>query len=922
MRLPDAPQWAVGNVFYTVYSLRLIILTFALALGFNASAAGPSPRGQETYTKQVLPLLQQFCYDCHGDGAKKGKFALDEHKDYTSMLADQKYWDHVRQMLYTHVMPPTGKDSPTLEQRDLLVKWLDDSVFYYDPAKPDPGHVTMRRLNRAEYDNTIRDTLLLYDQETSAEFPADDAGYGFDNIGDVLTLSPIHLEKYMRAARKLSALATKITAPERASIEVGASKFDHPDQVKLDGDDGVLWLFSEAKSQAGFKVPADGVYRVSFFVAEQKAGPDHAKVKLTLDKTDLGTHEVTKEFKKAKMTWQKIESELPLTQGYHRISLAFVNDFSDSGKDRNVALDKVDVSGPYGLSSPSVSGFLKWLVPDASLGTPAVELSGEDFLPGNAGEDGGRDTGAYYLASNGFAHHPLEVAKAGKYRFTFKLGALQAGNEDVKFQIKLNDRTLLNSRVTKKNQAPEWFTFETEVAPGRFDLQLWFLNDFYDEATKADRNFWIHEAKVSGPIGGKAGLDASQMPAIVAKMGERLFRRPLRAEEQAQWVGIAQQASATGADAMETINLVLEGMLVSPAFLFHSQPQPAGQPLGDTVLIDEYSLATRLSYFLWSAPPDEPLLALAKKGELRQKLPETLRTMIGDWRGTAFTKNFAGQWLQLRDTDLINPNKRLVPEFQGGSIANAFRKETSMFFEHILKGNRSVIEFLNADYTFADHKLGKFYGLAKAPKGKEFEKVSLAGTPRGGVLTQGSVLAITSNPTRTSIVKRGKFILENILGTPPPPVPGDVPPLDEKAAFFGHQTLRQQFEAHRKDAGCAGCHAFLDPMGFAMENYDLVGRWRDQDHKQPVDAAGQLVRGQKFKDLSELRELLVRDMKHDFVRCLAENLLTYALGRGPIYADRAAIAEIVRRTEASGYKFQDMILAVCESVPFQRMRKE
>jgi hypothetical protein len=670
-------------------------------------------------------------------------------------------------------------------------------------------------------------------------------------------------------------------------------------------------------------VPTDGVYRISFFVAEQVAGPEHAKVTLKLDNTDLGTHEVTKEFKKAKMAWQKIESELTLKQGYHKLSLAFLNDFSEGQKDRNVALDKVDVSGPYGLSSPKVSGFLKWLMPEAQLGLPSVELSGEDFLPGDAGGNGGRDTGAYFLSSNGFTHHPLEVANAGKYRFTFKMGALQAGAENVKFQVKLNDRVLLDSQVTKKNQAPEWFTFDTEVAPGRFDLQVWFLNDFYEEKTKADRNLWLHVAKVSGPLSNKTSLVGSQMPDIVARMGARLFRRPLRPEEQAQWTTLAQQSGKAGADQIETLGMVLEGMLMSPAFLFHSQPQPAGEPLGNSVLIDEYTLASRLAYFLWSAPPDDKLLELAKKGTLRQQLPQTLHYMINDWRAVALTTNFAGQWLQLRDTDLINPNKRLVPEFQdGGSLAASFRRETSMFFNHILTQNRSIIEFLNADYTFANNKLAKFYGIATPPKGKEFEKVSLAGTPRGGVLTQGSVLAITSNPTRTSIVKRGKFILENILGTPPPPVPGDVPPLNEKEAVFGHQTLRQQFEAHRKDAGCAGCHAFLDPMGFAMENYDLVGRWRDQDHQQPVDAAGQLVRGPKFQNLSELRELLVRDMKGDFVRCLAENLLTYALGRSPIYADRPAIAEIVRKTEGSGYKFQDMIQAVCESVPFQRMRTE
>ena len=300
--------------------------------------------------------------------------------------------------------------------------------------------------------------------------------------------------------------------------------------------------------------------------------------------------------------------------------------------------------------------------------------------------------------------------------------------------------------------------------------------------------------------------------------------------------------------------------------------------------------------------------------------------MIVDWRGKAFVDGFAGQWLLLRDVDLIAPSNRLFPEFQGG-IAGSMKRETEMLFNHILQENRSVIEFLNADYTFVNRKLADFYQLPDRDKLKNkdkyhFEKVSLQGTPRAGILTHGSVLATTSNPTRTNIVRRGKFILENILGTPPPPAPGGVPPLDEKEARFGHLTLRQQFEAHRKDMGCAGCHALLDPIGFALENYDAVGRWRDQDHKQPVDSTGHLIRGQQFKNAQELREIIVRDMKGDFVRCLSENLLTYSLGRGLEYADRPAVKEIVRRAEAGGYKFHDIILAVTESVPFQRMRLE
>lgn len=292
--------------------------------------------------------------------------------------------------------------------------------------------------------------------------------------------------------------------------------------------------------------------------------------------------------------------------------------------------------------------------------------------------------------------------------------------------------------------------------------------------------------------------------------------------------------------------------------------------------------------------------------------------MLGDWRAAALTEDFAGQWLQLRDMDIVSPDTRQFPEWKGG-LAFSMKKESQLFFDHILRENRSVIEFLNADYSFLDGKLAQWYGV-EGVKGDKFQKVSLSGTPRGGILTQGSILTLTSGQTRTSPVKRGKYLLENILGTPPPPAPGGVPPLDEAKVRRSNMTLREQFAEHRSNISCAGCHAFLDPLGFAFENYDAIGRWRDQEKKHPIDASGELVRGQKFKDLAELRTILARDMADDFARNLAENLLTYGLGRGLMHSDKPAVKEILTKAKPGGYKFQDLILAVCESVPFQKMR--
>jgi hypothetical protein len=392
------------------------------------------------------------------------------------------------------------------------------------------------------------------------------------------------------------------------------------------------------------------------------------------------------------------------------------------------------------------------------------------------------------------------------------------------------------------------------------------------------------------------------------------------AEEKTKWSAFASLAMKEGEPPLGSLRYVLEGMLASPAFLFRTSARHAGQVQNGIADLDEYSLASRLSYFIWSSAPDERLLELAAKNQLRQNLASELRRMLADWRAYALTENFAGQWLQLRDMDIVSPDSRRFPEWNG-RIAAAMKRETQTFFQHILNENRSILEFLNADYSFMDKRLAQYYGI-QGPGGDKFEKVSLQGTPRGGILTHGSILTLTSEQTRTSPVKRGKYLLENILGTPPPPAPGGVPPLDEKEARSSKLTLREQLAEHRSNASCAGCHAFLDPIGFAFENYDAIGRYRTEEKKKPIDASGQLVRGQTFKDLAELRGILARDLADDFTRNLAENLLTYALGRGLGYSDKPAVQEIVRRTKAAGYPFQEMFLAVVESVPFQKMRVE
>jgi hypothetical protein len=902
--------------------LRLIF-PFALLTPILAPAADAlATRGQAAFDQKIKPLLEKYCYDCHSDGTDKGDFTLDEQTDYAAMRADFVLWDHVRQQLITHVMPPEKKDKPTLQERDDLVAWIDDSVFWFDPTKPDPGHVTARRLNRTEFNNTIRD-LLYVDTRPAKEFPPDDSGYGFDNIGDVLSLSPMLMEKYLRASQEVAADAFDVSTPEHADVELTAKKmWSH--KGKTDESDGVRWFHSEAEAMGKFTAPASGSYLVTVNVAATEAGNEPAKIALRVNGKDVSTYDVKTRWKDDKGPWQRITQTIQLNAGESRISVAFLNDHSDpmnpdaSKRDRNVALDKIDIQGPSGLLAPRGSKFLRWLIGDKPVGLPVLQLSGEDFDKGEG--DAGRDTGAMSLASSGYIKHGVEITEAGKYKFTLKVGAQQAGDEPAKTELRIAGKTVGTFSVTAKNQAPQWFHVETDLPTGNHELQVWFMNDFYDPATKQDRNLWIHQVKVEGPLGKSTGIQVAEVPALIERLGTRLFRRPIRDDEKAKWQAFADLAIKEGESPLGALRYTLEGMIVSPAFLFRISPQPTVAPKNGIADIDEYSLANRLSYFLWSSPPDDKLLQLAAKNELRKNLATEVNRMIGDYRGWALTEDFAGQWLQLRDMDIVSPDARRFPEWKGG-IAYAMKRESQTFFDHILRGNRSVIDFLNADYSFMDRKLANFYGI-QGVKSDKFEKVSLQGTTRGGILTHGSILTLTSEQTRTSPVKRGKYLLENILGTPPPPAPGGVPPLDEKKARFSDLTLREQLAEHRSNASCAGCHAFLDPLGFAFENYDAIGRFRAEEKKHPIDASGTLVRGQQFKDLTELRTILARDMADDFTRNLAENLLTYALGRGLGYSDKPAVHEIVRRTKISGYKLQDMILAICESVPFQKMRVE
>ena len=407
---------------------------------------------------------------------------------------------------------------------------------------------------------------------------------------------------------------------------------------------------------------------------------------------------------------------------------------------------------------------------------------------------------------------------------------------------------------------------------------------------------------------------------IVANLARHAYRRPVTKVEVAElekFVGIAE---AHGQSVHQGIQLALQAMLVSPNFLFRIEHDPNPTDPAAVHKISDVELASRLSYFLWSSMPDDDLLNLAEAGKLRGPgvLDAQVKRMLGDPRSSALADNFAAQWLETRNLDVVKPDPQKFPDWSP-ELRDAMRSETSLFFDYVLRQNRPMADFLDARYTFLNERLAKHYGI-EGVTGPEFRKVDLTTDQRGGVLSQAGVLTVSSYAQRTSVVIRGKYVLQEILGTPPDPPPPDVPPLDE-AAVGTSLSLRQQMESHRANPVCASCHSKMDPLGFSLENYDAIGKWRTLDGKFPIDASGTLPNGKTFSTPAEMRAALISELPQ-FARCVVEKLMMYALGRGIAPYDRREIDGIVGRLAAEGYPFQTAIYEIVRSAPFQMRRGE
>ncbi|HBE70379.1 MAG TPA: filamin [Planctomycetaceae bacterium] len=763
-------------------------MLLASSLGcLQAYAADPAERAQQLRL-EIQPLLEQHCFDCHSGEEADAGLALDHFDTPISFLKGRSVWKLALQKMQIGEMPPPEDSELSDADRNKLIGWINETIEDFECGlQPNPGHVTLRRLNAAEYQNTVRD-LLGINYSPAEDFPGDDVGYGFDNIGDVLTLPPILMEKYLVAAEKISRYVIK--SPPTA--EVYKSK-------------------------------------------------------------------------------------------HNAASLETNDDSKSSG-------------GTLTLSNSKTIATLREQIP-----------------------------------------------RPGKYTVTITASGDQVGNEPCVMVVGLDDKVVQQVKVPNERGRPGQFSVVMRMRAGSRKIQFGFANDFYRKAeggqAQQDRNLAVHHIEITEQKSGKQRVPASELspyhraiifdpprseseyPAktrkILLRLASRAFRRPVADEDLDRLVKLAEEVQEDGSFE-ESIQVALQAILISPQFLFRVEPPRQPAAFSEFRDLDEFELASRLSYFLWSSMPDDELFRIGTDPNRSLRDPvvlrQQIRRMVADNRSNEFVKNFASQWLTLRRLDGFSPDEREFPQWNK-RVETLAKFETLKFFHAVMREDMSVLRLLDAEFTYLNEELADFYGI-DGVQGTKFVRVPLGGTARAGLLTQASVLAVTSNPTRTSPVQRGKWILENLLDSPPPPAPAGVPELAEKGPLVG--SLREQLEQHRADPACAGCHKLMDPLGFALENFDAIGRYREMENGQPIDARGELPDGTSVMGAQQLRAVLVAQHKEQFVECLATKMLTYALGRGLEYYDKCAVDKILATLKQDDYRFSTLIFEIVSSDPFQK----
>ncbi len=766
-------------------------------------------------------LLNQYCFACHNSKAKVGGLVLDT-ADLTNVLAQAEMWEKVIKKLRTGSMPPLGMPRPDRAKMDALASWLETSIDKAALAKPNPGRPALHRLNRAEYANSIRDLLAL-NIDAAEYLPADDASFGFDNVANVLGLSPALQERYISAAGKISRLAVgdPATAPIVATYRVRSdiSQNDHIEGLPFGTRGGVL---------IHHNFPLDGEYAF--------------KVKMLKSTVDLlfgGNSE---------------DETLELAVNGERVQILTVNP-----KKKTVPTDKV-----------AANGF------DAAAATKLSMTQPPDTLEARVFVKAGPQTVTAAFLKKSFG--PVEDLVQPLERSTFDP----------------SDPRGLPHVLSVSIAGP----FNAKGA---------------GDTPSRSRIFLCHPATA-----------AEELPCarkIISTLARRAYREPIGDADLETLLGFYQQGRNQG-NFENGIELALRRMLASPQFVFRFERDPKGVAADANYRIGDLELASRLSFFLWSSIPDDELIDLAIHGKLKNPvvLEQQVRRMLADPKSQAIVDNFAGQWLYLRNLRGVAPDLEEFPNFDD-NLRQAFKTETELFFGSIMHEDHNVLDLLNANYTFVNDRLARHYGIPNVD-GSQFRRVAIDQDARRGLLGQGSILTVTSVATRTSPVQRGKWLLENILGNPPNPPPAGVPPLKENAAGATKTTVRERMEQHRKDPACAGCHKVLDPLGFALDNFDAVGAWRVRgEDGAPIDASGVLGDGTKVSGAVDLRNALL-SRPNVFVGTMTTKLMTYALGRGVEYYDMPAIREIVHEAGRNDFRFSSLILGVVKSAPFQMRRSQ
>ena len=776
-------------------------LRFApLAAVVLAAACTPSP---EQLAERHAATIDRYCLDCHNEIDREAGLVL-ERIDLADTSANADTFEKIARKLRGRLMPPPGGPRPDERTVEEFVAYLETSLDVAAELNPTLGRMSIHRLNRSEYGNAVRD-LLAVEIDPAEYLPADDEGYGFDNIADILRVSPSLLEQYLAASSRVASLA--VGDPETPAVSTVYRV--PPDLAQAEHVEG-LPLGTRGGTLIRHNFPLDAEYDFSVFLVRNIVGY---------------------------MTGLEWPHELEITIDGERVFLAPVG-----GEEDNAMSD-----ANFSAAANAIDERLRTRI----------------FV-----EAGPRDVGVAFIRRNSAeTHEPLEL-------HTRDLD-LQNMNG-----LPIVDYVMIGGPYDA-------------VGPG--------------ETPSRDRIFSCM------PEVGEDELACAE--EILARIGRLAFRGPVTDASMASLLDF-WRAGREGGTFDSGIRNALRVILTSPEFLFREAPAPEGAAPGTIYALDDLALASRLSFFLWSSIPDDELLDLAEEGSLGD--PEVyaaqVARMLADPRAYAVVENFAGQWLFLRNLQSARPDVEMFPNFDE-NLRRAMRRETELLFESIVREDRSVTDLLTADYTFVNERLARHYGMTGI-YGSHFRRVAVTEEARLGLLGHASILTVTSYPNRTSPVLRGKWVMENILGTPPPPPLPNVPALEENEPGAAARSVRERLAEHRANPVCAACHDPLDPLGLALENFDAVGRWRTREPGGEVDPSGQLADGTPVDGVVSLREALTSE-PDQFVGVFTEKLLTYALGRGLEYYDMPAVRSIVRQAAADDYRFSAVIRAIVTSDRFR-----